>query len=301
MTRMVFVAALGTALASSTGVAQEPRLNEVAARVGEYVAGYNAQLAAVVAEETYIQTVDPPASEERRAGLGTSPAPDGFRPADRQLPTTTRRASKRTLRSDYALVSVAGRDQWVGYRDTFEVDGFPVRDREERLQRVLATGALEQAERIAQQNARFNLAGELLTRNINVPTVALELLHPRQRDRFSVRHAGSEIVNGRQAWVLEFRERGRPTIVRTPERGDQPSRVLAVVDPVTGTVSKTTLSWEKVTGSVIVTYGLVPRISPLVPLTMSERYTTREGATIAGEAIYANYRQFQTAARVIEP
>ena len=154
---------------------------------------------------------------------------------------------------------------------------------------------------IAQQNARFNLAGELLTRNINVPTVALELLHPRRRDRFSVHRAGSEVVNGRQAWILEFWERARPTIVRTPEGGDQPSRVLAVVDPLTGTVSKTTLSWERLAGSIIVTYGMVPSIAALVPLTMSERYTTRGGSKIAGEAIYSNYRQFQTSARVIEP
>jgi hypothetical protein len=61
------------------------------------------------------------------------------------------------------------------------------------------------------------------------------------------------------------------------------------------------LSWEKVTGSIVVTYGLVPRIPALVPLTMSERYTTRGGAKIGGEAIYSNYRQFQTGGRVITP
>jgi hypothetical protein len=301
MTRMVLVALLAAALASFTAVAQEPKLNEVAARVGEYVAAYGVQLAAVVAEEAYTQTVDHAAPVERLGGAGKSPGWDSYAPADRRPPTTSRPRNTRLLRSDYALTRVDDRDQWAGYRDTFEVDGRPVRDREERLQRLLASGAVGQAARIAQQNARFNLADDLLTRNINVPTFALELLHPHRRDRFSVRRAGSEIVNGREAWVLEFRERAKPTIVRTPEGRDQPSRVLAVVDPVTGTVSKTTLSWEKLTGSIIVTYGLVPRISALVPLTMSERYTTRGGTKIAGEAVYANYRQFQTGARVIEP
>jgi hypothetical protein len=61
------------------------------------------------------------------------------------------------LRSDVAL-TLTGRNQWVAYRDTFDVDGVPVRDREERLQRLLGSGAWEQAARIAEQNARFNLA-----------------------------------------------------------------------------------------------------------------------------------------------
>ena len=47
--------------------------------------------------------------------------------------------------------------RWVGYRDTFEVDGKPVRDRDERLERLLSDGAVGQAARIAEQNARFNL------------------------------------------------------------------------------------------------------------------------------------------------
>src|SRR5688500_2628650 len=153
MARIVLVAMLGAALASFPILAQEPKLSEVAARVGEYIAGYHTQLAAVVAEETYTQTVDQGAPMERPGGLGTSPGRDAYGPADRRLPPTSRPRNKRTLRSDYALIRVAGRDQWLGYRDTFEVDGSPVRDREERLQRLLATGAVEQAERIAEQNA----------------------------------------------------------------------------------------------------------------------------------------------------
>lgn len=37
--------------------------------------------------------------------------------------------SERVLRSDYALTRAADKDAWVGYRDTFEVDGKPLRDR----------------------------------------------------------------------------------------------------------------------------------------------------------------------------
>ena len=52
----------------------------------------------------------------------------------------------------------------------------------------------------------------------------------------------------------------------------------------------------------MVTYGRVERIDPLVPLTMSERYADKDGASeIRGEARYANFRQFTTAGRLITP
>jgi hypothetical protein len=295
------VLVFGAAVGSFTAAGQEPKLDEVLARVGAYVGRYGSQLASVVAEEAYAQTLEQvgPATPSEPSGNTSPEETDG--PADWKCSTTSRAATKRVLRSDYALTRVNDRGGWVGYRDTFEVDGCAVRDREERLQRLLTGGDVNQAARIAAQNARFNLAEELLTRNINVPTFALELLHPSNRARFSTRRTGSETIDAQQGWVIEFRERGKPTIVRTPQGRDQPSRILAVVDPLTGTVLKTTLSWEKVTGSIVVTYGLVPRIPTLVPLTMSERYTTRGGATIGGEAVYSNYRQFQTGGRVITP
>ena len=297
------VAMLALSFGSVSAAAQEPKLSDVVARVHAYVAAYGAELAAVVAEETYTQAVE---GGDRAAGTDLTKSRAGgtaaYGGSDRSLPTANRLANTRVLRSDYALTKIGERGAWIGFRDTFEVDGLVFRDRDrvQRLHNLLASGEVAEAARIAEQNARFNLAEELLTRNINVPTLALELLHPTNRERFSASRAGLETVNGQRAWVIEFRERGKPTIVRTPDGRDQPSRVVAVIDPLTGTVLKTTLSWEKLTGSIVVTYGLVPRIPALVPLTMSERYTTRGGSHITGEATYTNYRQFQTSARVIQ-
>ena len=42
-----------------------------------------------------------------------------------------------------------------------------------------------------------------------------------------------------------------------------------------------------------------PRIPVLVPIRMAERFVTRSGELVAGEATYANFRQFETSARVI--
>jgi len=87
--------------------------------------------------------------------------------------------------------------------------------------------------------------------------------------------------------------------VRTPEGGDQPSRVVALVDVQTGEVLRTVLTWTPVKGSITVYYGHVPGVPVPVPICMEERYVTRTGAIVAGEATYANFRRFETSARII--
>jgi hypothetical protein len=254
--------------------AQTLRLGDVVARLDGYLQGYEDRLANVVAEETYRQWVE-------------------------QGPKNRRSTTSRMLRSDFALTLTSERNHWVGYRDTFEVDGVPVRDRDERLQRLLSSGAVGQAARITEQNARFNLGEGLITRNINVPTFALEMMHPRFRDRVKVRRTVADVLEGRPGWLIEFREQDRLTLVRTPEGGDQASRVVALVDIQTGEVLRTVLTWEHVKGSIAVSYGHAPDIPVLVPIRMAESYVTRSGELVAGEATYTNFREFETSARII--
>ena len=254
--------------------AQTVGFGDVIARLDSYLLGYEERLANVVAEEAYRQWVE-------------------------QGSTKSRSTTSRTLRSDFALTLTPDSKRWVGYRDTFEVDGHPVRDRDERLQRLLSDGAVGQAARIAEQNARFNLGQHLISRNINVPTFALEMMSPRMRDRFRVRRTGADVLDGRPGWLIEFREQRRLTFVRTPEGGDQPSRVVALVDMQTGEVLQTVLTVERVKGSITVSYGHAPGIPVPVPIRMAERYVARTGALVEGEATYANFRQFETSVRVI--
>ena len=254
--------------------AQAPTLNDLIARLDAYLLAYEIQLANVVAEETYRQTA-------------------------RQGPYSRRVTFVRELRSDYALTLAVDRNIRVGYRDTFEVDGEPVRDRDERLLRLLGSGAAEQAARIAEENARFNLGQNLVPRTVNVPTLAIEMLHPRIRNRFRARLAGTETLDGRPGWIVEFREREHPTIVRRPDGKDQPSRVAALLDPQTGEVLRTVLTWESVQGSIAVQYRRVPGIPVPVPGRMSEEYILRSGESVAGEATYDNFRQFETSGRIV--
>jgi hypothetical protein len=262
------------ALLTWTVGAQTARTGDIVARLDGYLLGYEKRLANVVAEETYRQWVEQGSKEHRNT-------------------------ISRTLRSDFALTLTPDRGRWVGYRDTFEVDGEPVRDRDERLQRLLRDGDVGQAARIAEQNARFNLGQYLVTRNLNVPTVALEIMSPRMRDRVKVRRTGADTIDGRSGWLIEFREQNRLTFVRTPEGRNQPSRVVALVDMVAGEVLRTVMTWERVKGSITVFYGHAPGIPVPVPVRMDERYVARSGELVAGEATYANFRQFQTSARII--
>jgi hypothetical protein len=277
--RAAIVAILAVVL-NLAPTAQEPSLKAVITRVGAYIQNFESRMATIVAEEDYRQTV-----ERLPALLFSQP--------DRQT---------RMLRSDYALVRAAGRGEFVGFRDTFEVDGQPVRDHDDRLQELVTSGAFADAARIANESARFNLAAELVARNINVPTFALQLLQPDNRDRFSFRKAGTETIAGTRTWRIEYSERGSPTLVKTADHHDQRSNGSIWVDAETGTVWRTMIFWDRsptrTLGQITVTYGRAPGIDILVPVTMSERYEP-PGITIEGEATYSKFRQFRTDARVV--
>ena len=257
--------------------AQQPAVGDVLARLDSYLESYESILATLVAEERYRQTVAFPSS-------------------------LTRQPTSRTLVSDYALARSPGGHAWTGFRDTYEVDGERVRDRADRLAALLADGSADsarQALRISRENARYNLGEDVVTRTINVPTVALDLIHPRLRSRFSIEKRGEETMLGVRAWVLEFRERDRPTILRTPDGKDRPGRGAVWIDPQTGEVLRTDLSWGgSPAGFIVVHYRRDERIGALVPETMLEEYRGHKGL-VTGTAIYTNYRRFSTAARVI--
>lgn len=262
---VVFVAA------SALAAAQQPKVQDVVARVDRYLSEYGTRLENVVAEETYRQRA------QGSPGLNLI----------------------RILRSDYALARV--RDGWISYRDTFEVDGQSVRDRDERLKLLLSRGAVEQARQIDRQNARYNLASERFQRTINVPTLAVEVLQPLYRQRFSVRRLDNPAPADRPGWVLEYRERTRPTIARTEKGRNRASRIEAVVDPATGEIRRTTMSWEETRGSIVVDYGRVEGVAVPVPIKMLERFTIGPGDDIDSDATYTNYRAFQTSGRLIDP
>src|SRR6185295_13941168 len=78
--------------------------------------------------------------------------------------------SRRELKSDFLLVQPTPTGEWIPFRDVFEVDGAPVRDRQQRLAALFlkpSTDALERANAIADESARYNLGFRDMKRTIN--------------------------------------------------------------------------------------------------------------------------------------
>ena len=96
-------------------------------------------------------------------------------------------AKFRRLRSDLLIVAEA-HVGWVEFRDTFEVDERPVRDRDNRAADLFLKpnpNALQQAKRIAGESARFNLSPQryAFNRTLNVPLTALRFLRRPNQSR----------------------------------------------------------------------------------------------------------------------
>src|SRR4029077_7410562 len=116
--------------------AQEPTLGSVLDRAGAYVVEFQRQLSGVVSEERYVQDVRYPLGNNRM--IATAP-------------------THRELKSDLLLVRPAGVDRWLEFRDVCEVDGRPVRDRNERLMELFikpSTSSATLIERILNESAR---------------------------------------------------------------------------------------------------------------------------------------------------
>src|SRR5205809_293662 len=102
-------------LAAGTPRAQTVPIDVVLSRAAHYVGVFIEQFSNVVAEERYSQDADPTSS----LNFGGS------------------RAQHRELKSDFLLVKTSGGlVDWTPFRDVFEVDRRPVRDRDERLSRL---------------------------------------------------------------------------------------------------------------------------------------------------------------------
>ena len=284
-TQWVF-ATIGTLLVCSLQ-AREPTLAEVLGRAGRYVTEFERQLAGIVAEEQYVQQVI-------RFGRG---------------PGSLVNPMRINLRSDLVLLRGRPAAAWVQFRDVFEVDGSPVRDRADRLTELLATNPPSrdaQIRKILETSARYNI-GEV-ERNINVPLLALQFLEPANQRRFRFTRTAERqpaTVAGPAApdeafrisvemWAIQYQERQEPTIIRTTTGKDLRSRGRFWIDPVTGHVLMSELVAEDraVRATIDVSYQSEPLLGMLVPIEMRERYEgRRDNALTEGHATYGRFRQ----------
>lgn len=281
------VAALGLVVVAGLRPmsAQEPGLRILLLRAATYVADFSRKLSGMVAEETYIQDVETP---------GGTRAPG---------------VSHRELKSDFLLVRLSGGHRYVEFRDVFDVDGRPVRDRQDRLTRLFlnASAAGPQAESIVAESARYNIGR--VTRTVNTPMLPLLFLTDDLQPRFEFKRASddrpasvsaSETAAGHfavstEVWVVEYREKGRGTVIRTPEGKDVPAHGRFWLDPETGRVLMSELLTEdpQVVATIDVSYQSEPLLGLSVPAEMRERYELKPDKTvITGTALYGRFREF---------
>jgi hypothetical protein len=253
-------------------------LDAVIERAAAAVASFERELAAVVADEHYIQ----------RTGARTT-------------------IEQRDVRSDLLLVRVSGQDGWVPFRDVYEVNGRRVRDRSERLQKLFSEApesALTTAAHISNESSRYNIGSVI--RSINVPTFGLMLLRPSYLKRFDFRKLGEDRIAGVATWRVGFVERSRPAVVRTLRGEDVMIEGSLWIDPLSGRVLKTLVktvgtrdpglpAWPAASTTqmwVEVSFSPSDILGLWVPETMTEWARATNLQVVSGTATYSNFRRF---------
>lgn len=274
---------LALLLAATAGVrpaTQQPAtLADVLARAGEYVVRLERDLAGVVVEEHYVQ-------DSTRLGGGLPARGPGAMQTTRE---------HRDLKSDVLLVRPEGSDRYIQFRDVFEVDGKPVRDRDDRLAMLFlnpAPSASEQLQEIREDSARYNLGN--ISRDFNVPVLALVFLHAENQRRF--RFALARTGRAGEPWEIEYREVEPNTLIRTSANRDLPVRGRFRIEPNSGRVwlSELVLEDDAVHAEVTVTYALDEKLGFLAPIEMRESVGARNGSLeIKGRATYSRFRRFK--------
>lgn len=280
-------AAFALAMSAAAG-ARSPRpddLGRVVPRIGQYVASWGDRASLLVGVEDYQQSYTP-------APLGQPPS--------------------RHLVSEFAIVRTTDSTGWVGLRDVGEVDGHPVADRRDRLERLFLDGAPDgaRARAIVEDSARFNLGS--IVRTVNVPTVALFFFTPANLSRFAFKRAAETWFEGVRVLEIGFREKSTPTLITRLGGGSVRSHGTLWVIPSDGTVVRTRLVVSGFTrpasiAEVDVQYRRDPRLDLWLPAQMTERYeaTVRnpqsrllEQARASATATYSRFRRFETSARI---
>jgi hypothetical protein len=253
--------------------AQPPQLDDILDKAADYVFAYRRDFVGVVAEEIYRQDVS-----GGRVGTDLRGFPiEGTR-------------QKRDLKSDILYVRTPDAERWLQFRDVFEVDGKPVRDRADRLTKLFlqpSRSVQKQAEDISTESARYNIGG--VNRNINMPLLAMDVLETASRPWYSFN--GSRKKDG---WEIEFREERGGTLIRTTGNRSMPSHGRFSVD-ATGRVLSSDLIAESgaLRARIEVTYTPEPSMGLLVPREMHEKYESTDGSIISGRASYSKFRRYQ--------
>jgi hypothetical protein len=275
---MVLVLALSVRAVLADG----ETLPSIVARSGTYVLQFEQRFALVISAEQY----------EQHSSMGRS-----FRaPVDRKI------------ESEMLFLWVAEDRAWLAVRNVLNVNGHPVRGREQRLDRLLTGAApvrITRLRQLANESTRYNIGS--VRRNFNDPMLALRFLEPDNQRLFKFALQGQETVDGSPVWKVAFEEIDSPTIIQDNGH-DRPSRGMIWI-AAEGVITRTRLEvgdqLSGYTAVIVVDYRRDPKLDMLVPTTMRESYINTSGPLgpvgdhIDCEAQYSKFRRFETAARIV--
>jgi hypothetical protein len=273
----------GASLSSQGSDEDEVTLGLTLLRGGVYIAEFLQKFSNVVSEETYTQDSSSPlqsAAVPNIRGLGN---PNNF----------TVGVRFRVLKSDFLLVSVNGSP--IPFRDVFNIDGQPVRDRDSRLAKLFLSPSektMEQIKRIQDESARYNIGN--MRRTINSPVLALVVLQSEFQERFRYTLGKRDPKVGPTVRIIEYKEEGRPSFVRGRSDLDLFAHGRLWIDEETGRLMRTEVLLEQpnLRARVTTSFRLDERFGIAVPYEMQEEYRFDNGTKVTAIATYDRFRRF---------
>jgi hypothetical protein len=273
----------------SSQAGADPALDQLLTRATWYVLDFVEKLSNVVSEEHYTQ--------DSNVMLATIPIPGlgGRGSVPNSVPRNS--AKHRELRSDFLIVKTTGDTAWQPFRDVFEVDHIPIRDREERLAKLFlgnkpGSGFEERAKAISDESARYNLGA--VQRTINNPIFALIFLQPDVREHFKFSMGKPDRRMGDAVRVVEYVEDMRPTIIAGLPGQDMPAFGRFWIENETGRVVKAEVRVEQrgIKANLTTEFRADERLGIDVPTEMREDYDL-DNSRVSGKASYSHFRRFE--------
>jgi hypothetical protein len=261
--------------------AQAPTLDELLERAEANLRRATSALVNIVAQEEYLQ--------QARV----------FSPG--RVMTGSRR-----LKSDVLFVRQPGANDWILFRDVFEVHCAPLRHDPERLVRLFIMppdSAAEQIAAIAAESQKHHFTGSIAA-GTN-PFVGVALLQPDYRPRLRWSGGGIDREIGRGVRAARFRE------VDAGDDGPEPLFVegraegTIWIDELTGRVVQTEV-WphgrDTARPVTTTTFAFDGRLGAMVPVEMRTTWyangsAPRSRAEVTGAATYGTFRRFEVDAR----
>ena len=277
---------VGSALAPDAG--GQADAEAIARSLREYLAEYERRLSIVLADELYRQSE-------------TSFRPESSASAHNVIIRT------RTLASEVSFLRLPNDREWFGVRNVLKVDGRMLKPDHQLSKALSARGPDLEAtvQAIVKASTVHNLGA---VRTINMPTVPLEVLHPRNQQRVTVTLGNPESIAGTATREIRYREQGAHGLIRDASGQPMLAGGSAWVD-TSGRLWRVTLRLEYPqialrngrTGDneLRVDFAFDRQLDMLLPREMREEFAVAGGGQFKGRATYSNFRRFTTSAKII--